>query len=236
MDPPRCMRVSETSAGLWKALPWSCTGEHSPTPVKYSATHLQAPHLLPSRTSTPEAGRKKKKKRGGWCRGMEKDKGKQLAVVAWSREDWGGCGCATVSWPRREWRERECEGGGGWERGRENITYSGALTNQPHIPVAWSQSDKCSHSLSDSASCSSTPGKANVMAAHKLKSSPQAIFIHKDTHRHTNAQDFICLPPKTFSFHYFKVKVSSSIMQRSNKQTGRISFVTRLLSSICLKA
>lgn len=87
---------------------------------------------------------------------------------------------------------------GGGQRGRENITYSGALTNQPHSPVAWSQSDKCSHSLSDSASCSSTPGKANVMAAHKLKSSPQAIFIHKDTHRHTNAQDFICPPLKTF--------------------------------------
>lgn len=119
-------------------------------------------------------------------------------------------------------------GVGGWKR--ENITYSGALTKQPHSPVAWSQSDKCSHGLSDSASCSSTPGKANVMAAHKLKPSPQAIFIHKDTHRHTNAQDFICPPLKAFSFHSFKVKVSSSIMQRSNKQTGRKKF--RYMSAI----
>lgn len=58
----------------------------------------------------------------------------------------------------------------GWERGRQNITYSQALTNQPHIAWPGVKCDNCSQSLSESASCSSTPGKANVMAAHKLKS------------------------------------------------------------------
>lgn len=59
--------------------------------------------------------------------------------------------------------------------------------------MAWSKCDNCSQSLSESASCSSTPGKANVTAAHKVKSSPGATLIRIDMHRHTYSRVYTTL-------------------------------------------
>jgi len=93
----------------------------------------------------------------------------------------------------------EKEGGRASKREGEREGYhyiQSALTNHPHNPHAWSKCDNCSQTPSESASRSSTPGKENVMATHKLRS-PRATFIHTySVHTHTL---YLC-PFKHFQF------------------------------------
>lgn len=125
---------------------------------------------------------------------MEKGKGEQFEA-AWRRahqteSDWNS------QWAknsreidqRKEWdviTEKNKGVGGptkGWERG--GWAFHTVSTDKPATqPMAWSKCDKCSQTPSESASRSSTPSKANVMATHKLKS-PWARFIHTPTHKH----------------------------------------------------
>lgn len=110
--------------------------------TKKSLFAISQHYLFHSNTSSLE-------KKTGRGRGRKKDKGKQLAEAAWSREDWRGCGWDS-QWAKKEvWRKRRLKKRGGWQsddrKGRwESLQEEGereekhyaqsALTNQPHSP------------------------------------------------------------------------------------------------------
>lgn len=139
----------------------------------------------------PHTHTHKEKQRGG---GIEERK-KRWAVAdrAWVREDVAEA-VSELTQNKKGWRKGTSKRGRNtrkgriegntrrWERRRRLHTVS--IDDLAASSTAWSKCDNCSQGPSESTSRSSTPGKANVMATHKLKS-PRARFTHTPSETQT---------------------------------------------------